>query len=224
MIQRNIITTTDGSHTIEVPSMQVTYHSVHGAIQESLHVFIHTGLHHWNNLHQQQPCCILEMGFGTGLNALLTYATVTSQQDIYYETIEAFPLDVAVALQLNYPALLQQPGLQTVFEQLHTCTWNEPVTINNHFTFRKNNIGLEDYSVNGLYHIVYYDAFAPRSQPELWTVDVFRKLFNLLHAEGILVTYCSKGDVQRALRAAGFTVVKLPGPPGKREMLRAIKD
>lgn len=224
MTQRNIITTADGSHTIEIPSMQVTYHSVHGAIQESLHVYIHAGLHHLNSIHQPQPCRILEMGFGTGLNALLTYATITSQQHIYYEAIEAFPLDAADALLLNYPALLQQPGLQSVFEQLHTCSWNRPVSINKHFIFRKNNTCLEDFSATGLYHIVYYDAFAPRSQPELWTTDIFRKIFNLLYTEGILVTYCSKGDVRRALIAAGFTVSRLPGPPGKREMLRAIKE
>ncbi|MFT3826459.1 MAG: tRNA (5-methylaminomethyl-2-thiouridine)(34)-methyltransferase MnmD [Chitinophagaceae bacterium] len=223
-MQRNIIVTADGSHSVEIPSLQVTYHSVHGAIRESMHVFIEAGLHYWHTHAMQPECRILEMGFGTGLNALLTYSfAIATKQKIHYETIEAFPLSTTETAVLNYCEQLHQPNLQPVFEQLHSSNWHEAVSISEYLTLQKHQVTIEDFSTDQLYHIVFYDAFAPRAQPELWTEDVFRKLLNQLYPGGILVTYCSKGDVRRALMAAGFTVAKLTGPPGKREMLRAIK-
>lgn len=212
--------TADGSVTIAIPELQVTYHSKHGAIQESMHVFIEAGLKPM--LHQQHTLRIFEMGFGTGLNALLTMIEANRhQQKILYEAVEAYPLESELITKLNYCE--QTPEWQPYFEQLHTAPWGQPVAITEHFTIQKHNIPLINYSTNQPFHLIYYDAFAPGAQPELWTVEMFSHLFNLLDDGGILVTYCSKGDVRRAMKAAGFTVEKIPGPPGKREMVRAKK-
>lgn len=220
--------TADGSVTIAIPELNVTYHSKHGAIQESMHVFIEAGLRPL--LHRQETIAIFEMGFGTGLNALLTLIEATKhQQKINYYTVEAFPVENKIIAQLNYCEQLQQPELKPLFEQLHTAPWNQPIQLNPWFTIQKNHTTLFNLStiqpVNPLQpvNLIYYDAFAPGAQPELWTAETFTQLFNMLTAGGILVTYCSKGDVRRAMKAAGFTVEKIPGPPGKREMVRAMK-
>ncbi len=214
--------TADGSVTIAIPELKVTYHSKHGAIQESDHVFIEAGLKPL--LHSQPTIHIFEMGFGTGLNALLTLAEAESQQQkIHYQSVEAFPLEATIIAQLNYCQQLQQPTLQPIFEQLHTAPWNQSINITPWFTFQKDHTTLFNFSTIQLVNLIYYDAFAPNAQPELWTVDAFTQLFNMLMPEGVLVTYCSKGDVRRAMQAAGFTVEKIPGPPGKREMVRARK-
>jgi tRNA U34 5-methylaminomethyl-2-thiouridine-forming methyltransferase MnmC len=219
-MQREIIPTADGSVTIAIPELQVTYHSKHGAIQESMHVFIEAGLRPL--LHQQDTLRIFEMGFGTGLNALLTMiAANQEQQKVHYEAVEAFPLEEELLPQLNYCE--QTPAWQDKFKQLHTTPWNQPVVVTEYFTLQKHNQSLISYSTNQPFNIIYYDAFAPSAQPELWTVDAFTQLFNLLADQGILVTYCSKADVRRAMKAAGFTVEKIPGPRGKREMIRAKK-
>lgn len=221
-MQRNLIITGDGSHSVEVPYMNVTYHSTHGAIRESLHVFIEAGLKPL--LHRQETIHIFEMGFGTGLNALLTLIEATRhQQKINYQAVEAFPLEKEIALQLNYCGQLQQPEWEPLFEQLHTSPWDQPITLNPWFTVQKHYTTLFNISVNQPANLIYYDAFAPNAQPELWTVEIFTKLYGILAGGGILVTYCSKGDVRRAMQAAGFTVEKIPGPPGKREMVRAVK-
>lgn len=224
-MQRNVIITKDGSHSIEIPELQVLYHSVHGAIQESLHVFIDAGLKHWLSRHpSSNEWTIFEMGFGTGLNALLTVIEAASlYRKIIYETVEAFPLEAAIIDQLNYCQALQRPDLQPVFQLLHQGAWNEPVVITDRFTLKKVNTSLINYSTDRPVDLIYYDAFAPNAQPELWTEAVFQQLFAMLAPGGMLVTYCSKGSVRRAMQAAGFTVEKLPGPPGKREMLRAGK-
>jgi tRNA U34 5-methylaminomethyl-2-thiouridine-forming methyltransferase MnmC len=221
-MHRNLITTGDGSHSIEVPAMQVTYHSKHGAIQESMHVFIEAGLRPF--LHQQQTLLVFEMGFGTGLNALLTLIEAeVHQQEIIYQSVEAFPLEKETITQLNYCEQLKQPLYKPVFEQLHSSPWNEPVALTPWFTIQKNNTDLFRLSTSQLFNIIFYDAFAPNVQPELWTADAFKYLFNILTEGGILVTYCSKADVRRAMQAAGFSVEKIPGPHGKREMVRARK-
>jgi tRNA U34 5-methylaminomethyl-2-thiouridine-forming methyltransferase MnmC len=224
-MQRNLIVTKDGSHSIAIPEWQVSYHSVHGAIQESLHVFIEAGLRHWWNQHSPASrCVVFEMGLGTGLNALLTALEADQwQRRIMYETVEAFPLEMPIVEQLNYCDALQQPSWQSVFESLHTSEWNNPLSITNNFSFKKVHSTLIEFSTDQPVDIIYYDAFAPGAQPELWTEAVFTKLYNMLAPDGILVTYCSKGDVRRAMLAAGFSVEKIPGPPGKREMLRAFK-
>lgn len=208
--------------TIAVPELNVTYHSKHGAIQESMHVFIEAGLRQL--LHRQETITIFEMGFGTGLNALLTLIeAINHQQKIYYQAVEAFPLEKEIFAQLNYCGQLQHPECTTFLDTLHMAPWNEPIQLNPWFTLQKDHITLFNCSAAQPVNLIYYDAFAPNAQPELWTVDAFSRLYNMLTAGGILVTYCSKGDVRRAMQAAGFIVEKIPGPPGKREMVRATK-
>jgi len=225
-MERQIITTADGSVTISIPSSGVTYHSKHGAIQESMHVFIGAGLHYMiakdltRNLLR-----IVEMGFGTGLNALLVLQhSIRSGINIHYETIEAFPLENVVYTQLNYCAQLQAPELQPLFLQLHESAWETTHQITPRFSFRKRNSTLEKFTRDEPVDLIFYDAFAPSAQPELWTTEVFSKLFAMMATGGVLTTYCSKGDVRRAMVAAGFSVEKIPGPPGKREMVRAGKQ
>lgn len=235
-MERLIISTKDGSHTISIPSMEVTYHSHHGAIQESMHVFIRAGMDEWIRQHPgQQPLHILEMGLGTGLNALLTAMEAAKYRlPIHYTALELYPLSVEQASTLNYCSQLDQHAWQPVFEQLHTCSWEEDQVLTPYFTLHKTKTDLVFYSTNQsrmpsglrfapLINLVYFDAFAPSAQPELWTKEVFEKLYGLLRPGGLLVTYCSKGDVRRAMQAAGFAIEKIPGPPGKREMVRAMR-
>lgn len=220
-MKREVITTRDGSSTVSVPEMQVTYHSIHGAIQESRHVFIEAGLHYAWEQFPGVPLRVFEMGFGSGLNALLTAMEAEQQQhNIHYVGVEAYPLGAEEVNVLNYGAALQQDAL---FQQLHQAAWNEPATLTNFFTLEKLETSLSNFSTSHPLHVIYYDAFAPSAQPELWTRDVFEKLYSMLTPGGMLTTYCSKGDVRRAMQAAGFTVTKLQGPRGKREMLRAEK-
>lgn len=223
-MQRNIILTKDGSHTVAIPEMKVTYHSVHGAIQESQHVFIQAGLldsclFDFIGVHQ-----VLEIGFGTGLNALLTLIEADKHKNrIYYTVIEPYPLNEKEISQLNYCEQLKQPGYKLLFEKMHQLDWEEMFEITNYFRLTKRKCSLTDFISDDVFSIIYFDPFAPAAQPELWTKEIFEKLYAMLLPEGILVTYCSKGDVRRAMQAAGFAVEKLAGPPGKREMLRAKK-
>jgi tRNA U34 5-methylaminomethyl-2-thiouridine-forming methyltransferase MnmC len=223
-MKRIPVITKDGSHTISVPEMNVTYHSVHGAIQESLHVFIEAGLIHsgiftYTGVHE-----ILEMGFGTGLNALLTLAEAEKHKKrIYYTALELYPLSTEEIKPLNYCDQLNLPHYQPLFDKLHFTGWEEMYEVTENYRLTKHQVSLQNFSSEKLFSIIYYDAFAPKAQPELWTKEIFIKLYNLLRQEGILVTYCSKGDVQRAMKAAGFMIEKIPGPPGKREMIRAFK-
>lgn len=223
-MQRIPLLTKDGSHTISVPELNVTYHSVHGAIQESMHVFIEAGLHYYLSNKTKDNISILEMGLGTGLNALLTMIEAEKLNlPVFYTALEAFPLDVATADSLNYCHLLNRNELKGDFIKLHECEWNKTVALSETVSLHKVNISLQNYEPSVKFDLVYYDAFAPAAQPELWTAEIFSKLFNLMAEGGVLVTYCSKGDVRRALQTAGFVVTKIPGPPGKREMLRAEK-
>lgn len=212
--------TSDGSVTVAIPELKVTYHSKHGAIQESMHVFIEAGLKPL--LHRQEILYIFEMGLGTGLNALLTLIEAEAhQQKIHYQSVEAFPLESEIVTQLNYCEQLQKPALKPVFEELHAAAWDQPVALTPWFTLQKSNTSLFNFSISQPVHLIYYDAFAPGAQPELWTEDAFAHLFSMLAAGGLLVTYCSKSIVRRAMMAAGFIVEKIPGPHGKREMVRA---
>jgi tRNA U34 5-methylaminomethyl-2-thiouridine-forming methyltransferase MnmC len=220
-MKREIIITADGSHTVAIPDLNVTYHSRRGAIQESVHVFIEAGLRYLLDQSTTPSINLFEMGFGTGLNAFLTAIEAQKQQrKIQYTAVEPYPVSLKEARALNYFQRLQNHPL---FIDLHTCSWNEDVMINDFFTLKKVETNLKNFSSNQTFDLIYYDAFAPAAQPELWTVEVFQKLFGLLAPHGALVTYCAKGDVRRAMIAAGFTVTKLPGPKGKREMLRAEK-
>jgi tRNA U34 5-methylaminomethyl-2-thiouridine-forming methyltransferase MnmC len=226
-LKKEIIITGDGSHTVSVPEMNVLYHSKHGAIQESMHVFIEAGLLYKSGRNPERQSKgrpdsikIFEMGLGTGLNAFLTaIEAVNKKIKIFYVAVENFPLSTEEVLSLNYSKNLQH---KEWFDALHQCQWNEDIAINEYFTFRKEQADIVSYSTNQAFNIIYYDAFAPTAQPELWTTEIFKKLNSFLYPEGILVTYCSKGYVRRAMQSAGFIVEKIPGPPGKREMVRAV--
>ncbi len=216
-----IFETQDGSHSVFSDTYGVSYHSRYGAIQESRHVFIEAGLFY------KMPLCksvsILEAGFGTGLNALLTLIEANRHQvQAHYETIEAYPLTPRQAGLLNYPSLLGEEAAAH-FMQLHEANWEEAHAITPYFSFRKRLQRFEDIRDEQAFDIVYFDAFAPGAQPELWEEAVLEKMYKALKSEGILVTYCAKGAVKRTLKNLGFTIEALKGPPGKREMTRAIK-
>lgn len=225
-MQRNLILTKDGSHTVAVPEMNVTYHSIHGAIQESMHVFIDAGFRESIKKHGTgKSIRILEMGLGTGLNALLTLVEAEKMRHlVYYSSIELYPLSMEDVESLNYCEQLGRKELQPVFEKIHSSAWDTQVRITESFLLTKKKVGLNDFAGSDLFDLVYFDAFAPTAQPELWTEEVFVKLYSMMHKSGLLVTYCSKGDVRRAMQAAGFIVEKIPGPPGKREMVRARRS
>ncbi len=226
-MKREIIITADGSHSISIPALNSTYHSSHGAIVESKHVFIESGFHDYrkNNISGNNSINIFEMGFGTGLNALLTLIESEKlQQPVYYETVEAYPLTESEYQALNYCKQLKLEQYQPLFERLHAMDWEIETTITDFFTFKKSMHRLADHFSNRQFHIVYFDAFAPDAQPELWTTEIFTKIFSMLAPGGILVTYCSKTVVRKAMMAAGFTVHKIPGPPHKREIVRAVKN
>jgi len=224
-MERKIILTSDGSHSISVPDLNVAYHSVHGAITESLHVFIKAGLidsaiFEYIGVHQ-----VLEIGFGTGLNALLTLIEADKHKNrIYYTAIEPYPLNEEMVGQLNYCEQLNLPEYKSRFERMHEIDWEEMYEISEFFRLTKTKSDVSAFTTDDRFDIIYFDAFAPAAQPELWTKEIFEKMYGLLKPGGILVTYCSKGDVRRAMIAAGFEIEKLQGPPGKREMIRAKKD
>ena len=222
MMKREIFITQDHSHSINIIGTNITYHSKYGAIRESKHIYIEAAL---KQLLNKKSCInIFEMGFGTGLNALLTLAEAEdSSQKIYYETIEAFPLEKQIFEKLNYCEQLIRPDLKSSFLKLHNCEWQKEISVNPFFDFKKINTSFQNYIFSKHFDIIFYDAFAPGAQPELWTTEIFIKLFDALSQNALLVTYCSKGDTKRAMQAAGFVVQKLPGPLYKREILRAVK-
>lgn len=212
--------TDDGSQTLYVPSLDEHYHSVKGALTESLHIFIKSGLHH-----SVKPSPrILEIGFGTGLNALLTVAEAIHGRDIHYTSLERYPLSQAIVSQIDYASLVDK-SISPFFQQLHDATWNTTIDILPTFHLHKVETDFTAYQFTDTYDLIYYDAFAPEKQPEMWTQDIFHRMYAILNPGGILVTYCAKGIVRRMLQSAGFTVERLPGPPaGKREILRATKQ
>lgn len=222
-MRQEIIITGDGSSTIRVPELNISYHSKHGAIQESQHVFIKAGLNAL--LGTTDELSVFEMGFGTGLNALLTFIEAEKAgQNIYYETVEAFPIDNRLVSQLNYTSLLERPDLQNIFSELHQSTWNNLHQPTSFFSFYKHNDSLIAVTFKKKYHLIYFDAFDPLTQPELWTSTIFKKLYDTLLPGGLLLTYCSKTIVRHAMQEAGFVVEKIPGPIGKREIVRAKKE
>ncbi len=226
-MKRRLLITNDGSHTLVIPDSGLTYHSVHGAITESKHVFIKAGLEYVFSKFGAKPneCInVFEMGFGTGLNALLTVQKSAKENTpIHYTTVELQPLEQEEITGLNYVDQLGDKTLAPSLFLLHSCNWNEDVMITPQFTFLKQYTSLLNLLFNQNFHLIYFDAFAPSAQPELWEPQVFQRLYNALFSGGVLVTYCCKGSVRRALQSVGFMVEKLPGPPGKREMIRAIK-
>ena len=222
-MKRNIITTSDGSKTIQIEDWDEQYHSIHGAIQEAQHVFIKTGLHHFLNLYQPDKLSILEIGFGTGLNAFITALEAQAHNvQILYEGVEAYPVLAEEILQLNYVSLIDADQ-QLVFDTLHQIPWAELHPINTCFSLKKRQQFFTDLEDENIFNLIYFDAFGARVQPELWTESIFKIMFNALKSNGVLVTYAAKGSVRRAMQAVGFVVERLEGPPGKREMLRATK-
>ena len=217
MKHREIIATEDGSNTLYVPELNEHYHSVHGALQESTHIFIRNGIERCDspNLH------ILEAGFGTGLNAYLALLTATQQRrKTVYHTFEKYPLTDEEAARLNYPAFLS-PETAEWFQRLHQAPWDEEVEISDYFRLHKHEADFGEANFPPLFDLVFYDAFAPEVQPRLWSEETLGKFCRALKPGGAFVTYCVKGTVKQALRHLGLTVKRLPGPPGKREMLRA---
>jgi tRNA U34 5-methylaminomethyl-2-thiouridine-forming methyltransferase MnmC len=210
--------TTDGSHSLYHPVTDQLYHSHHGAVQESMHVFIKHGYECVAG--SKDHIRILEIGFGTGLNALLTQR-MADDKTIYYESLEYYPISANLAEQLNYP---RDNNERTFFHALHNASWNTVEMLSPQFQVHKRLLKIQDYvALDASFDVIYFDAFSPSAQPELWREKIFCAMYNSLNYNGVLVTYCSKGDVRRAMIAAGFSVEKLPGPPGKREMLRGIR-
>lgn len=221
---RNIIKTSDGSSTIFLPELQETYHSKHGAIQESKHVFIKTGLKYIIDMQQKSQINILEIGFGTGLNCLLTYLENEElKKHIDYVGIEAFPITFEETQQLNYIQELKTLKNSSIFEEIHQLSWNQKHSVSDNFNLTKRLEKIENMVDINCYDLIYFDAFGAQVQPELWTELIFEKMYDALKKNGILVTYSAKGSVRRAMQAAGFQTERLQGPPGKREMLRATK-
>lgn len=233
-MKRNIITTSDGSKTIQIEEWNEQYHSIHGAIQEANHVFLKHGLLFYselvseskteNNCHTEPvEVSILEIGFGTGLNAFLTLIEAEKLiLNINYVGIEAYPVQLDEIKQLNYIELIST-NHEAIFEKLHNTSWETSHQITSNFQLEKQKKFFKDITAENEFNIIYFDAFGARVQPDLWTEDIFKIMFKALKDNGILVTYSAKGSVRRAMQAVGFTVERLPGPPGKREMLRARK-
>lgn len=213
-----VIVSSDGSHTLYLPSLKETYHSTHGAIAESKHVYITNGIKTISN----NPIKVLEIGFGTGLNALLTidYALRSSLKVIYH-TLEPFPLPANIYSQLNYGQLLDS---QQIFIELHQADFSVQLDVNQYFSITKHIQPVLDFNSELLFDIIYFDAFAPNKQEDMWSLQVFQNLYQMLNTDGILVTYCANGQFRRNLKTAGFSVEVLPGPPGKKEMTRAVKN
>jgi tRNA U34 5-methylaminomethyl-2-thiouridine-forming methyltransferase MnmC len=223
-MRKEIVITRDGSHAISIPEMNVSYHSVYGAIQESKHVFIDAGFNYLLSRSIGSPIHILEVGFGSGLNVLLTVIEANKMGlSVYYVALEPFPLSDSEFNLLNYCERLERNDLQNDFIKMHYCEWNKTVAVTENILLHKSNHTLQAFECTSKFELIYFDAFDPHVQPELWAKEIFVNLFDLLMMNGFLVTYCSKGDVRRAMIEAGFAVEKLKGPPGKREMLRAIK-
>ena len=220
MNELKLVVTGDGSDSLYNEKFDQHYHSLHGALQESMHVFINAGLKYKQA--SITDISILEIGFGTGLNTLLTLLEAPSSK-INYTAIEKFPLSDDIIEQLNYASVINNVNSKESFSKIHAASWNTVHSVTDLFLFKKVELDFENIDFNSEFDVIYYDAFAPNAQPELWTIAIFTKMYNALKSDGILVTYCAKGEVKRNLKAAGFEIEALPGPIGKREMTRAHK-
>jgi tRNA U34 5-methylaminomethyl-2-thiouridine-forming methyltransferase MnmC len=215
-----LLTTEDGSHTLYVPDIDESYHSSHGAMQESEYIFIKAGLDQC----PKKNISVLEVGFGTGLNAFLTLLEAEKKKlNIQYCSLEKYPIGMENVIELNYPDLID-PSRKALFGMLHYWQWNKPVQLTPDFLLQKIHTDFTEYNFDNQFDVVFFDAFSPDKQPEMWTEQQFRKIFNACYPNAVLTTYCAKGAVRRAMIAAGFSVERLPGPPGKREILRARKS
>jgi tRNA U34 5-methylaminomethyl-2-thiouridine-forming methyltransferase MnmC len=211
--ERILQLTADGSHTLFLPEINEHYHSINGAVQEALHVYINAGF----NLCRKENIRVLELGFGAGLNVLLTAMESRKRGiEVSYTSIENDPLPQAIINQLNYIELDK-----ALFQQIHAAEWNKAVPLLPSFTLHKIEADFTAFNFNDYFDVIYYDAFAPDKQAEVWSQELFDRIFRVLNPGGILTTYCAKGNIRRMLQQAGFAVERIPGPPGKREMLRA---
>ena len=219
-MKREIIQTSDGSTTIQIPEWNEQYHSIHGAIQEAYHVFIKKGL----EVIPTHKTSILEVGFGTGLNSFITFLEAQNNNlFIDYVGVDAYPVSKEEIEKLNYVSQLNASHSSEIFKTFHACSWDEKHQIAPNFSLLKRKQFFSEIEDEGIFDLIYFDAFGARVQPKLWTEEMFIKMFKALKFEGILVTYSAKGSVRRAMLSAGFTVERLVGPKGKREMLRARK-
>ncbi|WP_435415493.1 tRNA (5-methylaminomethyl-2-thiouridine)(34)-methyltransferase MnmD [Polaribacter aestuariivivens] len=216
-MKREILITSDGSTTIHLPDWNEQYHSKNGSINETYHVFIESGL----KMISENEVSILEIGFGTGLNAFITY--LEAKKPVNYVGLEAYPVTPEEVQKMNFISVLNAKDNHAIFNKMHEVSWEEKHQITPSFSLLKRKQFFEDITDENAFHLIYFDAFGARVQPQLWTEEIFSKMFTALKQDGILVTYSAKGSVRRAMQAVGFTVERLPGPPGKREMLRAIK-
>ena len=220
-MKRRVITTSDGSKTIQIEDWNEQYHSLHGAVQEAEHVFIKNGL----SLFANQEISILEIGFGTGLNALITFMRAKDLNlKVRYCGVEAYPVSEDELDQLNYISCLNASNLESKFRKMHLSPWEVNVPISEDFNLTKRQQNFSEIKDVSAFNLVYFDAFGARVQPELWTEVIFKKMYEAMKPNSFLVTYSAKGSVRRAMQAVGFDVERLPGPPGKREMLRASKS
>jgi len=220
-LKRELLRTQDGSLTIHLPEWNESYHSKHGAIQEACHVFIKNGLDFF--VHQKEVN-ILEIGFGTGLNAFITLLESQNRnQKINYTAVDAFPIEAEIYEKLNFHELLQAVGKQNLFLALHQSPWEQKQEIISSFSLVKNKIRFEEISSENQFDLIYFDAFGFRVQPELWSVEIFQTMYKALKNEGMLTTYAARGIITNNLKKSGFQVKKTNGPIGKREMTIAVK-
>jgi tRNA U34 5-methylaminomethyl-2-thiouridine-forming methyltransferase MnmC len=214
-----LIITADGSHTIYVPELNEHYHSIHGAVQESAFIYINNGF----DVCLSNPLNVFEVGFGTGLNALLTaIRSLSGKREINYTSIEKYPVEQALLNSLNHYLFTGKEGKE-IFESIHSSTWNKKVNICKNFNLKKINGDFTTENLSEKFDLIYFDAFGPDKQPEMWTKELFTAIASITNKEGIFVTYSAKGEVKRNLKACGFDVTLLPGPPGKRQIIRAVK-
>lgn len=222
MKKRSLLKTGDGSHTFHLPEWNEQYHSRHGAIAEALHVFIENGLFYRLAKEKMKEIAVLEIGFGTGLNCMLTLLK-TEEEDcvVHYTGVEGFPLSVEEVEMLNFPELLETDPSR--FLEIHRAPWNKPVPVSESFRLEKRHQLFAEITDQEAFDLIYFDAFGMRVQPELWTETIFKKMFQALRPGGVLVTYASNGIAKRAMETVGFSLERLPGPPGKKHMVRAVK-
>ena len=220
-MEPRLVVTEDGSNTLYAENYDEHYHSVHGALQESMHVFINAGL---RQKLSNQTIDILETGFGTGLNALLTCIEAEKHKmHVNYTSVEKFPIAAEMSSKLNYCALTDVGRCNSFWNDIQQCEWEQMQPVSAFFNLKKTEMNIEDINYKEQFDIIYFDAFAPSAQPELWTEAIFRSMYNALRPNGILVTYCAKGVVKRTMKSVGFVVEALPGPKGKREITHCVK-